>query len=59
MGKLLNTITNFLGHFRIHIDKNPYEYKKCGMYFIPGRDVKVHQRIHTGKKLSIRNVEDF
>lgn len=60
MGKLLNTITSFLGRFRIHIDKNPHECSECGKYFTHGRDVKVHQSIHTGDKLTVlRTWEDL
>ena len=60
MEKLLNTITNFLGHFRIHLDKNPYECKECEKYFTHGRDIKVHERIHTGEKLiALKMWEDF
>lgn len=59
MRKLLNTITSFLGHFRIHIDKNPYECKECGKYFTPGRDVKYIKEFTLVKNLVLGMWEDF
>lgn len=42
------------------MDKNPYECKECKKYFTHGRDIKVHQRIQTGEKLTVLQMwEDF
>lgn len=61
MEKLFNIITHFLGHFRIHAGKNPYECKECGKYFSHGKDLNVYHRIHTGlkKKKHFTNIKNM